>query len=129
MSCFWDALIQELRAKRAMTNPMNPKVLAELLKKNNVQTLNVRWQDEKLSSKQLQENFHHVKIYDSDSVNSGYWCSTFDPFLFLTCELFKVHISHIYLTTRIEYKYISHESCPVIPTLQFRSSSSHFSIA
>ena len=52
----------------------------------------------------MKENYEHIKNYDTKTMNSGYLCSTFDPFLFLTSELFEVKVINNYMTFQIVYE-------------------------
>jgi hypothetical protein len=131
MSCFWDGLIHELR-RYGLPSYVDPRKVVSYLKNENTLTRNVLWQSHSLSDKQLQENFTHVRIYDSNSIGNGYDCSSCDPFLLLLCEVFRVHIDHVYMGARIHYMYAPHSgrfACVASerPTLRFSSSSSHFS--
>tara|TARA_B100000401_G_C52803978_1_gene720140 strand:- start:98 stop:391 length:294 start_codon:yes stop_codon:yes gene_type:complete len=90
MTCFWDGILNTL------TN--------DDFEKFNKKTRNVIWNNEKFSKKQLDENFTHIKDFDYKSIRNGYDCSTYDPFLILICELFKVNINHDYIGNMIKYK-------------------------
>ena len=107
MSCFWDTLIKNIKRedlkKILNLNTSNPTEFAELLKKNNIKTKNVMWNDIKITDKQLEENYNHIKDYNSSSIKNGYDCSTFDPFLILISEIFNISINHNYLGNSIKY--------------------------
>jgi hypothetical protein len=131
MSCFWDGLLHELR-RCGLPSYVDPQKLAAYLKNENTPTRNVLWQSHSLSEKQLHENFIHVCIYDPNSIGNGYDCSSCDPFLLLMCEVFRVHIDHVYMGAHIQYMYAPHSGsfgCIATerPTMRFSSSSSHFS--
>jgi len=111
MACFWTSILNRLEEDK-LFNEMN-KVdknkritilfLITSLKKNNKFTSSVIWQGGKLSEKEKEENFEHIKSYDVNEVNNGYLCSISDPFLLLICELFDISIINIYNGIRIEY--------------------------
>ena len=77
------------------------------LKENNKFTHNVRWNGEVLTKKQLEENFQHVKDYDVKTINNGYLCSTFDPFLLLISEIYNVKVINNYMDYKIIYDNIN----------------------
>ena len=108
MSCFWDTLIKninknDIRDVLQIENT-NPKTFSNALKNENIKTKNVLWNNEKLSEKQKQENFDHIKEYNINNVNNGYLCSCCDPFLLLITELFKIEIIHDYNKNNLIYK-------------------------
>lgn len=131
MSCFWDTLshaiihpkLQPIRKKYDLPNNrrMNPKAVATFFKQNNIKTINVEWQSEKLTDKQLEENKEAIKDYDKKTVHKGYLCSTFDPFIFLLAELFEITIEHKYMQTTIIYK----NTKKTRATIRFRSNNAH----
>ena len=103
MSCFWDSLINTINIQDFKyylnynnNNKPNPQFFANLLKQNNMKTSNIVWNNIALTEKQLDENYEAVNCYDTNTVNNGYFCSTFEPFLFLVSELFEVSIQHNY---------------------------------
>jgi len=105
MSCFWDSLLQKInKGDLQNKNINNPQDLVEYLQKNNVITDNVLWNDESLSTKQMEENKEHISDYDKATMGQGYLCSTCDPFLLLICELFEITIKNNYNGTQITYK-------------------------
>jgi len=126
MSCFWDSLFRNLIQKKSffLINHYSNKEYHDLyryydkdiknvldlslyLKENNKFTHNVRWNGEVLTKKQLEENFQHVKDYDVKTINNGYLCSTFDPFLLLISEIYNVKIINNYMDYKIIYDNIN----------------------
>ena len=101
MSCFWDSLINIINIsdfkhylKYNNNNKPTPQLFANLLNQHNLKTSNIIWNNIDLTEKQLDENYEAVNCYDTSTVNNGYYCSTFEPFLFLVSELFEVSIQH-----------------------------------
>lgn len=108
MACFWNSILNRLKEDK-LFNDMNknirvlPLLFVTSLQKNNKKTNNVIWQGKELTEKQKEENLEHIKSYDTNQINHGYWCSSCDPFLFLICELFDISIINIYNGTKLEY--------------------------
>lgn len=125
MTCFWDGILKRLNEndfkKYKVPKPNNIQFVL-FLKKNNCKTSRVKWNNESLTKKQLEENFTHVKDFDSNSIRHGYLCSTFEPFLFLTSQLFQVNIHHNFCGHVMKYTYNNDER-----VLKFHSNRSHFS--
>ena len=107
MTCFWDGIINALLKNNIIpnTSPKDPSNLVNYLIKNNKKTIDVTWNNEILTSKQLQENYDHIKDFDSNKIRNGYDCSTFDPFLFLISQHFQIDIYHRYCQNSIKYIY------------------------
>tara|TARA_X000000950_G_C13684958_1_gene565531 strand:+ start:333 stop:719 length:387 start_codon:yes stop_codon:yes gene_type:complete len=108
MACFWNSIINRLNKDNYFKQINNnirliPKHLVLSLKKNNRKTNNIIWQGEELTEKQKDENFEHINSYNIKDIYNGYYCSTFDPFLFLICDLFDISITNIYNNNKIEY--------------------------
>ena len=126
MTCFWDGILNRLTHEDFkqfnIQKPKN-KEFVLFLKSRNKQTRNVSWNDESLTKKQLEENFTHVKDFDVNTIKGGYFCSTFEPFLFLVSQLFQVNINHNYCGHMIQYR-INEED----RILQFTSNKGHFNI-
>lgn len=128
MSCFWIGIISAFSIKEfqnafpSHTNnhKPNPKQLIQLFKKYNKKTHNVTWNGDTLSEQELQENLTCIKEYNVNSFNQGHWCSTCDPFILLTCELFNVNIEHKYMKTSIIYN-----SNGAKKTIRFKSNRGH----
>lgn len=130
MSCFWDTLFRNIKYEKKSffvidyysgkeydlvsyykNEPKNIKELCLLLKNKNKLTKNALCNGEKITEKQMKENFEHIKDYDISTINNGYFCSTFDPFLFLISELYEVKVINNYMTFKIiyDYEYSNHE--------------------
>lgn len=112
MSCFWNALLNAIYSNqltdmrklyKLKKKKMKPVELVLFLKSHNRKTKNVLWQNELLTDKQLNENMNAIKSYNCKTVQNGYFCSVFEPFLFLFSELFNVNIKHKYINNIIEY--------------------------
>ncbi len=116
MTCLWDALRNKLQVKE------NNKDFILYLKKSNKMNNSILWNNEKLSVKQLEENFEHIQNFDETKIGDGYDCSTCDPFLILICEIYDVNIHHNYNGHIM--KYVKGEQCKI---LNFNSNSGHFS--
>lgn len=111
MSCFWDSLIKTINSEDKNTYfntilnvPLNPHNFVIILKEINKRTENVLWNNEELTEKQKIENKEAVDEYDVNTVNNGYYCSTFEPFLFLLVEYLKIEIDHNYNGNMIFYR-------------------------
>ena len=98
MSCFWDTLKKNLNIKSCT------KDFIIDLKNKNSKTKLVLWNNNKLSNKQLNENYNHIKTLDENNYNNGYYCSTCEPILFLVCKIYKVNIHHRYLNNTMIYE-------------------------
>ena len=88
MTCFWDSILSVLnnddfRIISPSTKKMSNKKFVIFLKNNNTKTVDIIWNNEKLTKQQMEENFEHVKDFDQNSIKNGYLCSTCDPFLLL----------------------------------------------
>lgn len=120
MTCFWDGINNALRLN------INSRSLVTLLKINNIRTKNVLWNGSPLNEKQMEENYERIQNLNTDSIFSGYDCSTFDPVLFLVSELYRVDIKHTFIDTTINYKYKNDNSLLCNRTLYFNSDRGHF---
>jgi hypothetical protein len=108
MACFWNSIINRLNKDNYFKQINNnirliPEHFVLSLKENNRKTNNIIWQGEELTEKQKDENFEHINSYNIKEIYNGYYCSTFDPFLFLICDLFDISITNIYNNNKIEY--------------------------
>lgn len=108
MACFWNSIIDRLNKDEYFKKINNnikliPEHLILSLKENNRKTNNIIWQNNELTNKQKEENFEHIKLYNVKDIYNGYYCSTFDPFLFLICDLFDISITNYYNNNKIEY--------------------------
>ncbi len=115
MTCFWDALRNKLCIKENNHN------FILYLKKNNKKQNSVLWNNIKLTQKQLEENFEHIKDFNEKKIYNGYDCSTCDPFLILISELYNIDIFHDYNGHKIMYTKKSNSK-----TLKFKSNRHHF---
>jgi len=127
MTCFWNGILSSLNnedfSKININNKPNIMQFIEILKNKNIPTKNILWQNNKLTSKQLDENMEHIKSFDINTINSGYMCSSCDPFLLLIADQFKVNIEHRYNNNKIIY---SHETDDREKYLKFSSDAGHF---
>ena len=111
MSCFWDSLIRTISNEdkeqffnTVMNAPLNPHNFVVILKEVNKYTENVLWNNQELTKQQQEENKEAINEYNKDLTSAGYYCSTFDPFLFLLAKYLKVEINHNYDGNMIIYK-------------------------
>ena len=112
MSCFWDSLIKKLD-KNDITNyfkinNIKPEELAQKLKDSNRLVNTILVNDCIITKNQQKENFEHINNFDINTINNGYLCSTFDPFLILISDLLSITISNNYVNTIIIYKPIAY---------------------
>ena len=126
MTCFWQGLIRGISAaefETTMAARSKPTVaqFIKFLKDNNKYTLCCTWNGDILTAKQLYENYDAVETYNPQTAPSGYLCSTFDPFLFLVVDLFKINIDHNYNGTLIRYRRIHNRR-----TMRAFSDTGHF---
>lgn len=133
MSCFWRGLTgalpnQQIKTLLGVQKVNNIRQIVCALKKRAVKTVNVRWNGQPLTEKELEENLEHIRDYSVNTVANGYLCSVCDPFLLLVCELFKVNIHHKYLKTLIKYTIhdAENESGIFPSTLHIASNRGHF---
>lgn len=111
MSCFWDSLIRSISNddkdqffNTVVNAPLNPHNFVVILKEVNRETENVLWNNEELTKQQIKENKEAINEYNKDLTSAGYYCSTFDPFLFLLVEYLEIEINHNYDGNMIIYK-------------------------
>ena len=124
MTCFWDGLMKGL--KDSDFKPFNIKKtnrnnLIKFLKQHNKQTSDIFWNDKKIHSKELKENFIAVRDYNISNIGNGHLCSTADYMLALICSLFNINIYHKYLQNTMKY-----EKPNNIINLHVRSNKGHF---
>ena len=133
MACFWIGILQRLDVndfKRFESKyglciiDKSPQNFVRLLKNCAVKTPNILWNDTKLSSKQLSENYHHIIEYNPHTIGNGYDCSICDPFLILICELFDVDIDHNYNGYLMKYRCLNS-----FKLIKFKSNTGHFEVA
>lgn len=100
-----------------------PAQFVQDIQRRNTHTTDVTWNDEKPTKQQLDENFQSINEFDSASVHNGYHCSTFDPFIFIVCQLYQCDIIHDFYGNQLAYKnvVVSHK------TIRLVSDQSHMS--
>ena len=119
MTCVWKGLLEGLKKIKLIPNKCNVDTFVKNIKKNNLKTINVAYNGEKLTQQMIEENFQRIK--EISNIEKGYLCSTCDPLMLLICELYNVNIIHRFLDNNI--KYIKQESNIF---LYFISDSEHF---
>ena len=124
MSCFWDGILSSLVRNRLIQNTMTIVDIDKLLKSRNTLNPFVTCNRQQLTQQQMHENYRHIQDYDISTINQGYLCSGWDPFLFLICNVFNVNIVHEYISTTFYFSHLC--QCQKYLTLRFRSSASHF---
>ena len=127
MTCVPNSLISKLKSSEYKLIDYNkrPSVKQFMIKikEYNRETPNITWQNEKITELQQKENIERISCIEINKLGSGYLCSSFDPLLFLYCELFNVSIDCDFMGTLIKYKNIKHSN----RVIHFSCSSSHFS--
>lgn len=124
MTCFWDGILSQLVTQdfelfKQKRRPRTTHDIFSYLKQHNIKTRDILWNDENITDDQIDENYQAISQYAFS--DDGYYCSTFEPFLFLVSELFKVNIVHDTCQSIITYKCSSPRR-----TLHFISNKSHF---
>ena len=125
MTCFWDGLLrnldhEDLNLLNSNKNINNINFIL-LLKNNNKLCENVKWQNNFLSKKLLEENYEMIKDFNENNINQGYDCSSCDPFMILLCQLFKININYDYNGNNIQYMIDNSRK-----TINYKSNQSHF---
>lgn len=127
MTCFWNGIMSALTIEDFtnihLKNKPNIQQFIEILKNKNIPTTDILWQNNQLTNKEISENKEHISSFDINSINSGYLCSTCDPFLLLIAALFKVNIEHRYNNHMISYR---HKTDGGEKYLKFSSDTGHF---
>ena len=125
MTCYWDGLLRSLDQEDLILLNSNKNInnidFILLLKKNNKLCQNVKWQNNFLSKKLLEENYEMIKDFNENNINQGYDCSSCDPFMILLCELFKININYDYNGNNIQYMIDNSRK-----TINYSSNQSHF---
>ena len=125
MTCYWDGLLRSLDQEDLTLLNSNKNInnidFILLLKKNNKLCENVKWQNNFLSKKLLEENYEMIKDFNENNINQGYDCSSCDPFMILLCELFKININYDYNGNNIQYMIDNSRK-----TIKYSSNQSHF---
>ena len=130
MSCFWQAVTRKIAALKNH----DPSTVIRALQSVNCLTKDVRWDQEVLSAKLLEENFEWVKEYNPLQYSNGHDTSICDPFLLLICQVYCVNLVHVYTGPNFEggrqrgqvkttHKY---EHPKATSTVHFQSSVGHF---
>ena len=103
MTCVWQSLFSGLdRNDRRSVGRCT--ALPRVLKSNNRKTSRVTVNGDSLTQQQLAENEEAVRSFNVSSINGGYWCSAFDPFICLYAEHFNIRVVHTFHTgARITY--------------------------
>jgi len=126
MTCFWDGILSSLdnHDLKLIDISIKPPILQFIntLKNKNTKTNHILWNNNQITSKQLIENFTHVKDFSTSNINNGYLCSTFEPFLFLIAQLFSIDIIHNYNGNIIKYTNIEKSR----KTVKYKSNTGHF---
>jgi hypothetical protein len=148
MTCVWDALIKgipiddldnilghkkkvsegkpkkrkDIQKEKSLKNNLKRDIFVKYLQKNAKKTSVVYVNDEELTETQINENFKAVQALSVNGIWNGYFCSTFDPFLILVCELFECSIYHKYLNSNIRYEHLNSKFI-----IYLKSSSEHMS--
>ena len=124
MTCFWDAILRNLRSNsdvyKILNNANSPKELVTVLKAKNTLTTCIIWQEEQFTKLQLKENHEWIKDYDISMIHKGHMTSSCDPFFCLLVYLLNIKIIHNYSGHEIIYSSKSPKK-----TFKFSSSKSH----
>jgi hypothetical protein len=124
MTCFWNGILKKLTPQDFSPYHIkkpNHHNFVLFLQKHNMKTNLIKWNDTRLTDQQMNEHFTHIKDFQVKSIYKGYFCSTFEPFLFLICQLFKVSIDHCYCGNVMKYRHPNG-----IRLLKFKSNKHHF---
>ena len=125
MTCFWDGILQKLNTDdfRSISIGVKPRNrnFVNVLKIKNTKTIGMKWNNKYITKQQIDENFTAIKEYNAHTMYNGYFCSTFEPFLFLVSYIFKCKIIHNYMGHTMTY-----EPPVVKKTLRFSSDRGHF---
>ena len=92
MSCFFDSIFSRLTTDQKKAVGKNSASLPRYFASSNRETPLVRCNGLTLSKQQLKENVSHVKTMANHNVSSGYLTSFYEPYFYLSCELFRVNI-------------------------------------
>lgn len=117
MTCFWDSLRNGLQL-----NISNNEFINNLKDKNTANNTNILWNNISLTKKQLEENYIHVRDFDIQTINNGYYCSVCDPFIILICDIYNINIHHNYNGYLMKYTHINKYNT----ILYFNSDKGHF---
>lgn len=128
MSCFWDALIRELRpeeaARAGVEGITDARRFAQALQsRGRTVFVTATWQGGALSERERREHASAVEAYDVASVGGGYLCAACDPFLLLLSHAAGVNVRLRFDGTLIEYT----SPLPSARWMSLTSTSSHMS--
>jgi hypothetical protein len=130
MTCFWNGILSILplghinkTLKINLDIKPSPNDFVILLKNNAIMSVDVKWNNEPLTQKLMEENLEWVSNYKVECIYQGHDCSTCDPFLLLISQLFCVDIQHNY-----NGKYITYTNSKNLNglILNFMSNTGHF---
>lgn len=129
MTCFWNGILKslddnEIKSVLGVNRKPQPQEFVRLLKNKAVLTRDVKWNGNKLTNKEMNENLLRIKELNENSIGSCYDCSSCDPFLLLISQLFKVDIVHNFLQTPIKYTYVGNSKNQ--KTKKYFSNRGHF---
>lgn len=132
MTCFWDAILRQLRGDSEGARllcggagaalPRTPSDLVATFKRRNVATAGLAWQGQELTSQQLEENQEWVRDYVIRDIGGGHLTSACDPFFCLLAHLARVRVEHAYTGHTVMYQ---PGGGPVRRVYRFRSSRGH----
>tara|TARA_B100000925_G_scaffold291209_1_gene278484 strand:+ start:317 stop:706 length:390 start_codon:yes stop_codon:yes gene_type:complete len=126
MTCFWTGIISSLSiddfAYIGIEHKPSIPDFIKILKNKNIKTNNLDWNKSKLTERQLEENLTHINDFPINTINSGYFCSTCEPFLLLISEIFSINIIHNFNGTIINYTNKKHSR----KTVKYKSDTGHF---
>jgi hypothetical protein len=119
MTCFWDAILSRISLDDINTNltidstyfSINKKEFINLIKSKilHIDPIDIcfciKWNNEHLREKLIQENLLWIEQYDINKIEEGHYCSICDPFLMIICYIFKVNINHNYNGVPVIYTY------------------------
>ena len=107
MTCFWKGILDCLVINDFERFNLHKKPtelgLVQCLKAQNKVCMDIICTNENITKQFAEECYEAVKCFDETSINSGYLCSTCDPFLILVSELFEINIYHRYNCSDIRY--------------------------
>ena len=110
MSCSWDSIISTLDDEDlnilGLTSRPLPDEMIQILSKLNKKTTNVKWQNIIPHENDLERNFNEIYYIKSLDKTSTYYCSDFDPVIFLLSE-----ILHIDICISSSHNYIDKKTC------------------
>jgi len=110
MTCFWNGILSKLplslinkNLKINLDTKPTPNDFVILLKNHATMSVDVKWNNEPLTQKFMEENIEWISNYKVEGIYQGHDCSTCDPFLLLISQLFCVDIQHTYNNKYVTY--------------------------